>query len=108
MIPVVDHTEFDRLNAAGRSVVVDFYADWCRPCHALAPELETLATELGDEVEFVKIDVDAEPSLAQELGVFSIPTVVHFSGGAEVARSVGAVRAAQLAERLGLGARTSS
>lgn len=94
----------DRLGA-GRPVVVDFYADWCAPCRAIAPELAALESEHGSDVDFVKIDIDANPTLANELGVMSIPTVVHFGDtGAEVARSVGAAPASALALRLRLGA----
>lgn len=106
-IPIIDRSALQGLLAGERPVVVDFYADWCRPCHALAPELESLAQAFAGEVEVVKVDVDAEPDLAQTYGVMSIPTVVHFApGGAEAGRSIGLVRAAQLAQNLGLGALT--
>src|SRR5919197_1806255 len=101
---VVNSTELDELRRSGKAVVVDFYADWCGPCHAIAPEVETLASSV-DAAEFVKLDVDANPELAMELGVMGIPTVIHFApDGSEVARSVGLKRSAMLAEALGLAA----
>jgi thioredoxin 1 len=90
---------------ADRPVVVDFYADWCHPCHALAPELERVASAFEGEVTVVKLDIEADPAYAQQQGVLGIPTVVHYgAGGAEVARSVGVRRAPELAQALGLGA----
>lgn len=102
-LTLVDQTELSDLLGSGTPIVADFHADWCHPCHAIAPELEALAVSLGDRVRFVKVDVDANPELASDLGVMSIPTVIHFSAeGKEVARTVGAVRAAELARNLGL------
>ncbi len=69
---------------AERPVVVDFWAPWCGPCHAVTPILEKLSGEL-DSVEFVKLDIDANPATASRYGVLSIPTVTVFSGG-EAAR----------------------
>lgn len=100
---VVDTRELEQLRAAGKAVVVDMYADWCAPCRAIEPEVKALAEAVGDGAVFVKLDVDANPELARELGVLSIPTVIHFGpDGAEVARSTGLVRSAMLADALGL------
>ena len=87
---------------SGKPIVADFTATWCPPCRAIVPELDKLAsTHVG--VEFVKIDVDENPDLAQQLGVMSVPTLVHFSAeGEEVARSTGAMPAAALEVRLKL------
>ena len=62
-------------------VVVDFWAAWCGPCRMVGPELEKLATEHGDALRIVKVDVDANPSVAAQYGVMSIPTIVRFDGG---------------------------
>jgi thioredoxin 1 len=95
--------EFNELRGSGKALVVDFYADWCGPCRAIAPEVEALATSVGDAATFVKIDTDANIELARELGILSIPTVIHFGpDGAEVARSTGLRRSAMLADALGL------
>jgi thioredoxin 1 len=104
-LQVVDATELQDLRASGKAVIVDLYADWCGPCRAIAPEVEALATSVGDGATFVKLDVDANPELASDLGVMGIPTVIHFApDGHEVARSTGLVRSAALAVALGLDA----
>jgi len=62
-------------------VVVDFWADWCGPCHALAPVLERAVAERGDGVALVKVDVDANPVLSQAFNIMSIPTIAFFRPG---------------------------
>jgi thioredoxin 1 len=77
----VTDASFDReVVQAGGPVVVDFWAPWCGPCKAIAPALEELAAAT-DKVEFVMLDIDANPETAQRYGVLSIPTVILFAGG---------------------------
>jgi thioredoxin 2 len=76
-------------------VVVDFWAEWCGPCKMMAPHFETAARKLRD-VRFVKVDSDASPKTSALYGIRSIPTVILFKGGREVARQSGAMPAAEL------------
>ena len=99
----INETELRERLGNGRAIVADFTATWCAPCRALAPELDKLEASHGERFDFVKIDVDENPQLAQDLGVMGVPTVVHFGAdGAELARSTGAMPAPALAARLSL------
>ena len=79
-------------------VLVDFTADWCPPCRRIAPVLDELAAELGDEVRIVTLDVDANPNTARDYGVLSLPTLTLFRGGEPVRSIVGAVPKRTLVE----------
>jgi len=84
-----DLESFDRVVLRSEApVLVDFYADWCRPCQMLAPTLEELAQERPD-VKIVKIDVERNPELAGHFRVSSIPAVMVFKDGAVVANHLG-------------------
>jgi thioredoxin len=73
-----------------RPIVVDFWAEWCGPCHMLTPVLEREVEDRGGRVELVKVDVDANPALAAEYGVSGIPAVKAFRNGHVVREFVGA------------------
>jgi thioredoxin len=83
-------------------VVVDFWAAWCGPCRAVAPELEILAEAYGEDVRVVKVDVDLNTDIAAEYGVQTIPTIALFRSGKWVAATVGAKRARVIEGDLGL------
>ena len=70
-------------------VLIDFWAEWCGPCKALSPIIDELAGEYAGKVKIAKLDVDAEPGLAGQYGVLSIPMVALFKDGEVVERSVG-------------------
>lgn len=80
---------FEQTIKENKVVLVDFWATWCAPCRALAPTIEQLSDEYQGKVVVGKIDVDANPCTAEELQVFSIPTIVLFVDGKEVARQIG-------------------
>jgi thioredoxin 1 len=71
-------------------VVVDFWAEWCPPCRALAPTFEELAERYEGSVRFVKLNVDENTSVPQRYGIKGIPTLIFFDGGREAERIVGA------------------
>ena len=71
-------------------VLVDFWADWCVPCHMVSPVVEEIAQEKGGGLVVAKLNVDDNPQTAKQFGVMSIPTLILFKGGEEKARVVGA------------------
>lgn len=80
MRAVTDETFDAEVLGAPTPVVVDFWAPWCRPCRAIEPALDELAGD-SSRVEFVKLDIDANPRTAGRFGVLSLPTVILFAGG---------------------------
>ena len=86
-------------NSSG-PVLVDFYADWCPPCRALAATIDALAAELGDRAIIGKLDVDAHRDIAGEFGIRSIPTILIFANGEIVQRFTGVVAKDALARAL--------
>src|SRR4249919_1509847 len=83
-------------------VIVDFWAEWCGPCHAISPVLEQIANERADELRVVKVNIDEEPELRERYGILSIPTIVLFKGGEPAAAALGAQPKTMLERSLGL------
>jgi thioredoxin 1 len=78
---VTDATFEQDVISSERPVVVDFWAPWCGPCRVVSPILDDLATQHGERVEFVKLNVDDNPATASRYNVLSIPTVILFERG---------------------------
>jgi thioredoxin 1 len=87
-----------------KAVIVDFWAEWCGPCHAVAPVLDKIIEEHGDELKLVKVNIDQEQGLAMRYGVASIPTIVLFRDGEPAAAAIGAQPKSTLEKSLGLAA----
>jgi thioredoxin 1 len=90
----------ETVNSSLSTVVVDLWAEWCGPCKHIAPILEELAAELGDQVMITKVNVDENPDIAVRFGVQSIPTLLVIDGGELQKKIVGAKGKTALLEEL--------
>jgi thioredoxin 1 len=89
-IQTVSDSDFEtKVLKADKPVLVDFWATWCGPCRMIAPIVEQIHGELGDQVQVMKMDIDQNPSTPMQLGIMSIPTVIIFKDGKAADRTVG-------------------
>jgi len=99
---VTEQTWDEEVIKSEKPVIVDFWAEWCGPCHAVAPVLDRIAEERGSELRLVKVNIDEEQGLAQRYGIASIPTIVLFKDGEPAAAAIGAQPKSALERSLGL------
>jgi thioredoxin 1 len=99
---VTEQTWDEEVIQSDKPVIVDFWAEWCGPCHAVAPVLDRIADERQSELKVVKVDIDKEQGLAQRYGIASIPTIVLFKDGEPSAAAIGAQPKSSLERSLGL------
>ncbi|WP_433047534.1 thioredoxin [Dactylosporangium sp. CS-033363] len=97
---VTDATFASEVLASDVPVLVDFWAEWCPPCHRIAPLLDELSAEYAGRARVVKLNADDNPLTARAYGVMSMPTLAVFSGGAVVSQVVGARPKGRLREQL--------
>ena len=88
---VSDGTFEDEVLKSSEPVLVDFFAEWCGPCKAMAPALDEIASELQGKVKVVKVDVDQSPGVTGEYGIRAMPTLILFKDGKVAAQHTGAL-----------------
>ncbi len=99
-VAVTDQSFQTEVLDAATPVLVDFWAEWCGPCRAVAPMVEEIAKEYAGRLKVVKVDVDESPDVASRYRIQGIPTLLVFKGGEEVERVVGAAPKSMILGRL--------
>ena len=99
-VDVTEETFEQEVAASEKKVLVDFWAEWCGPCHAVAPVLDRIADE--QDLKLVKVNIDEEQGLAQRFGILSIPMMILFENGEPQASALGAMPKSMLERALGL------
>ena len=97
----LDESNFDQtIRESPVPILIDFFASWCGPCHMLAPVLDEIAMEQGENLKLAKVDVDTSPRLIIRFGISNIPTVLFFKDGELKDQLVGRTTKAELISRL--------
>ena len=100
-VAAIRSTDFEQeVVKSDKLVIADFWAEWCGPCKMIAPLLDEVAKELPDKVKIVKVNVDNEQQLAQQYGIYNIPTLLFFKDGKVKEQVVGTVAKKVLLEKI--------
>jgi thioredoxin 2 len=99
-VHITDATFADQIENSALPVLLDLWADWCGPCHMLAPTIDQLSSELAGRVTVAKLNIDENPATASRFGVRSIPTLLVLKNGREVDRLVGVQPKQEIMRRL--------
>lgn len=99
-VHITDSTFAEQVERSSTPVLLDLWADWCGPCHMLAPTIDQLSTELAGRVKVGKLNIDENRATAARFGVRSIPTLLVLKGGREVDRLVGVQPKQEILRRL--------
>jgi thioredoxin len=97
---VTDTTFATEIEKSPAPVLLDLWADWCGPCHMLAPIIDQISSEMAGRVKVAKLNIDENPGTANRFGVRSIPTLLVLKGGKEVDRLVGVQPKQEIIRRL--------
>jgi thioredoxin 1 len=104
---VTESTFEQEVLQSDKPVLVDFWAEWCGPCHAVSPVLDRIVEERNGEIKLVKVNIDEEQELAIRFGVQSIPTMILFKDGQPAAATMGARPKGDIERQLGLTAESA-
>ena len=96
----LNESDFEAAVSGGLIVIVDFWAEWCGPCRAVAPVLEELAQEFEGKIEVCKVNVDESQAIAQKLAISAIPTLIFYKDGDVADKVVGVESKEKLTERI--------
>ena len=97
----INDTNFQELVIdSGKPALLDFWAEWCGPCRMIAPIVEELSVEYGEQIVIGKVDVDSSPGITAKFGIRSIPTLLYFKNGEVVDKQLGAVPRNTIEEKL--------
>jgi thioredoxin 1 len=99
-IEITDNNFQQLVVDSGKPAMLDFWAEWCGPCRMIAPIVEELAEEYGENIVIGKVDVDNNPEITARYGIRSIPTLLYFKNGEVVDKQLGAVPRNSIEEKL--------